>query len=362
MISANLPTSPSSRLHWLALSHVERVGSVRALSLIERFGSPGAVFRASAADLQEVPLLGPEVVRRILQGPDLDWANDQLRQAHELGASVICFEDPEYPESLRRIPSPPPVLFVQGALALTHDRAVAVVGTRSPSSLGLSTCHEFASSWARQGIRIVSGLAMGIDSQAHRSALAVEGETVSVLGCPLDGMGTTGRANLAQEISRAGLLVTEIPFGGSMGPPNFIRRNRIISGLADAVVVVEAPRGSGALITARHALDQNRELLACPGPAHESTWEGCFDLLRQGAHLCASPSDLLDVAGWSQILPDTPGSDAPLAKLLRRGDLTAEELSVRLKIPVQNVLAEIVVLELSGVVRRVGGGHYSVRP
>jgi len=254
------------------------------------------------------------------------------------------------------------VLFVQGELPLRGERSVAVVGTRSPTPVGLSGTHRLCAAWASQGIRVVSGLALGIDSQAHRSALSVGGETVAVLGCPLDGMESGARAVLAQEIARKGLLVTEYPFGMSVQTPNFVRRNRIISGLSDAVVVAEAPRGSGALITARHALDQDRDLLACPGPSGEPSFDGCFDLLRQGAHLCADPSDLIDVAGWSAMAPDLPGSDSPVARLLRRGDLTAEEISLRLKTSLPSILAEMVVLELSGVVRRAAGGRWTVRP
>lgn len=357
-----IKTELSSSLHWLALTRIERLGSVRARHLVERFGGPQEVFAASRGDLQSVPHLGHQIAERIQEGPDLAWAHDQLRRAHSLGASVICYDNPEYPDPLRRIPSPPPVLFVQGDLPLFHERAVAVVGTRNPTTSGLSTCHRFASDWGQQGIRIVSGLALGIDSQAHRSTLSVGGQTVAVLGCPLDAMGSGSRAALAQEIARRGALVSEIPFGAAVQPPNFVRRNRIISGLSDAVVVVEAPRGSGALITARQALEQDRELLACPGPAGEPTFEGCFDLLRQGAHLCAAPSDLLDAVGWAPESPRQPGSDHPVAKLLRRGDLTAEELSLRLSTPVQTLLSEIVLLELSGVVRRAPGGRFTIRP
>ncbi len=361
--SAIESTTPNSVLDWLTLTHIEQVGSVRALSLVERFGSPSAAFCASRSELEEVPTLGKEAIRSLLKGPDRNWALDQAQQAQEMGASIIALNHPEYPEPLRRIPSPPPVLFVQGTLELTHPRSVAVVGTRRPSDLGLETCHLLCSDWSSRGIRIVSGLAMGIDEQAHRTALAAQGQTVAVLGCPLDGMGTVGRGRLAQEICRQGLLVTEHPFGGPVVPPNFARRNRIISGLSQAVVVVEAPRTSGALITARHALEQDRDLLACPGPAGQKSWEGCFHLLRQGARLCASPDDLLEAMGWlSCQATETETSQSPVVKLLRRGDSTAEEIAMRLDIPISSLQGDMVLLELSGAVRRVAGGRFTVRP
>lgn len=356
-------TVPNSVLDWLTLTHVEQVGSVRAMSLVERFGSPAGAFRASRSELEEIPALGKEAIRGLLEGPDPQWAVDQARQAQDMGASIIALNDPEYPDSLRRIPSPPPVLFVQGTLDLSHPRSVAVVGTRRPSDLGLETCHRLCSAWTGRSIRIVSGLAMGIDEQAHRTALAGQGQTVAVLGCPLDGMGTVGRGRLAQEICRQGLLVTEHPFGGPVVPPNFARRNRIISGLSQAVVVVEAPRTSGALITASHALEQDRDLLACPGPVGEGSWEGCFHLLRQGARLCASPEDLLEAMGWfSAKASETESDPSPVVKLLRRGDSTAEEIAMRLAIPISALQGDLVLLELSGAIRRIAGGRFTVRP
>lgn len=361
--SATASITPNSTLDWLTLTHVERIGSVRAMSLVERFGSPAGAFHASRSELEEIPTLGKDAIQGLLEGPDPDWAKDQIERAHEMGASIIALNDSEYPDPLRRIPSPPPVLFVQGALDLTHPRSVAVVGTRHPSDLGLETCHRLCEAWTGRSIRIVSGLAMGIDEQAHRTALAGQGQTVAVLGCPLDGMGTAGRGRLAQEICRQGLLVTEHPFGGPVVPPNFARRNRIISGLSQAVVVVEAPRTSGALITARHALEQDRDILACPGPVGGKSWEGCFHLLRQGAHLCARPEDLLEAMGWhSTKASETEDDPSPVVKLLRRGDSTAEEIAMRLAIPISTLQGDLVLLELSGAIRRVAGGRFTVRP
>jgi DNA processing protein len=357
-------TETSSILDWLALTHVETVGSVRAQALVERFGSARGAFLASGMDLEELrPALGKEAILGLLAGPNEHWAQEQARQAYELGATVLALDQMEYPQGLRSIPSPPPVLFLHGTLELSHPRSVAVVGTREPSELGLATTHALCQAWAAKGIRIVSGLARGIDEQAHRSTLAASGQTVAVLGCPLDGLGMFGRGRLAQEISQQGLLVSEHPFGAPVTAPNFARRNRIISGLSQAVVVAQAPRKSGALITARHALDQDRELLACPGPAGDLSWEGCFDLLRQGARLCAHPDDLLDSMGW--VAPSPSGEHGPcdslVVKLLRGGDSTAEEIALRLKIPISSLQGQLVLLEMSGSLSRAPGGRYTVR-
>ena len=358
--SAKAPSKTS--LFWLALTHIETVGSVRCQALKERFGSPQGAFEASGADLQSIhPPLHADAIRSILSGPDLLWARRQISMAESIGASVISLDDSDYPFLLRQIASPPPVLFAQGVLPLTHPRSVAVVGTRRPTPGGEETARCLCKQWSSNGVRIVSGLARGIDEIAHRSALEQGGETLAVLACPLDGLGTVGRGRLAQQIAAAGVIITEHPFGGAMTPGNFVRRNRIISGLSQAVVVVEAPLGSGALITARNALEQNRELLACPGPSGSPTFEGCFSLLRQGAGLCANPDDLWSTLGWKARPPqeDNP-SDSPVVRLLRRHDASLEEIALETKMPMALLQGELVMLELSGRIQRLGGTRFGV--
>lgn len=360
----NSDSSASTRLHWLALTRIESLGSVRCQVLIERFKTPQMAFRATREELSSLsPALPQESVEALLEGPDLLWARRQVSQAEAIGASIICWDDPDYPPPLRQIPSPPPVLFAQGVLGLPHARAVAVVGTRNPSVLGESTARRLCQDWARNGIRIVSGLARGIDETAHRTALEQGGETVAVLGCPLDGLGTSGRGRLAQQIAAAGAILTEHAFGAPVKPGNFVRRNRLISGLSQAVVVVEAPMGSGALITARNALEQNRELLACPGPADAPGFAGCFSLLRQGAGLCAHPDDLWTAMGWKARPPreDDP-SESPVVKLLRRHDATLEELALETQTPIALLQGELVLLELSGRIARMGGSRFRFLP
>lgn len=364
MFAPALPTTPDvsafTRLHWLALTRIESIGSVRCQVLMERFQSPENAFRATRKELSSLcPSLPFDSIEALLAGPDLLWARRQVSQAEAIGASIICWDDPDYPPPLRQIPSPPPVLFAQGVLGLPHARAVAVVGTRNPTTLGESTTRQLCQDWARNGIRIVSGLARGIDETAHRTALEQGGETVAVLGCPLDGLGTSGRGRLSQQIAAAGTILTEHPFDAPVKPGNFVRRNRIISGLSQAVVVVEAPEGSGALITARNALEQNRELLACPGPANAPSFAGCFSLLRQGAGLCAHPDDLWSTMGWKARPPreDDP-SESPVVKLLRRHDATLEELVLETQTPIALLQGELVLLELSGRIARMGGPRF----
>lgn len=366
----SLESFTGTRMLWLALTHIDSIGSVRCQALLETFGTIQAVFQASPRELARIqPALHPRAIARLLEGPNLFWARRQSDLAEAMGASIVCWDDPDYPAPLRNIPSPPPVLFAQGTLALTHPRSVAVVGTRGPTPPGEEAARHLCGHWARAGLRIVSGLARGIDEIAHHAALEAGGDTIAVLGCPLDGLGTSGRGRLAQQIAAAGVVVTEHPFDSPVVPGNFVRRNRLISGLAQAVVVVEAPRRSGALITARNALEQNRELLACPGPYGAPGFEGCHALLREGAGLCAGPDDLLAAMGW-KARPrhvDDP-SDSPVVRFLRHQqakvghpDATIEEIALETQTPMAQLQGELVLLELAGRLERLGGNRFRVR-
>lgn len=345
-----------SLLDWLALSRIPGLGPVRFAQLLERFGSPQKVFAASRQDLLPLPL-GEAVRDALLKGPDHRWALDQVRQAEDLGASIIPLDDPLYPEPLRHIPQPPPVLFVTGSVPLLHPRTVAVVGTRAPTGIGRESCGHLARQWAREGLRIVSGLARGIDEIAHRASLEAGSETVAVLGCGLDQLERASRVTLSREIARHGAVVTEFPFGDPVTKGNFPRRNRIIAGLSAAVVVAEAGEHSGALITARYALEQGREVLACPGPAGWESFGGCFRLLREGASLCACPEDLHLAMGWEAVAPARSAPDG-LLNLLTGPGATPEEIAVRMGSSVRDIQIQLVLRELAGEVVRGDGGRW----
>jgi len=355
--------SEASQALWLALSRVSGLGPVRTTTLLERFGSPDGIFGASAQAFFDDALAMPEnVVREILKGPDLAWAEVQQEKCLRFGGRVLNFGDPAYPARLRTISSPPPVLFCKGPLGYDHFRPVGVVGTRHPTELGRHACGNFVREWASQGIRIISGLAMGIDETSHRAALEIGGETVAVLGNGLDQFGENSRTDLFEQIAETGLLVSEFPMGLVPSPQTFPRRNRIISGLARAVVVAEAGLKSGALITARESLDQNRELLAMPGPAGWTSFSGCHQLLRQGATLCADPLDLHEACGWRSGLSLTLPNEVtahPIVALLRCEPLGIEELSLRLERPINWLLAETARLEIQGLIRKLPGGIFA---
>ncbi len=340
-------------LDWLALTHIDGLGPMRLAKLLEHFGCPSGVFAAAPSQVRELAL-GEHVQDALLRGPDHAWALRQIRAAEDFGASILCLHDPLYPSALRHIPLAPPVLWVTGTTPLEQTHAVAVVGTRAPSGLGSESCSLLVGQWARAGLCIVSGLARGIDEIAHRTCLEQGAPTIAVLGCGLDQIEQSARRNLARVVAEHGVVVSEFPFGGPVVKGNFPRRNRIISGLSQAVVVIEAGETSGALITARNGLEQGREVLACPGPVGWSTFEGNHRLLREGAALCARPQDLLDQLGWRTTSPDA-ASDGFLDLLAGPG-ATPEEIAAKMGQRVQDIAMQLVLREVSGdVVRGVDG-------
>jgi len=349
------PPATDPLLDWLALTHIDGLGPVRLTRLLERFGSPSGVFAASPAQLRELSL-GPQVLEALLPGPDHRWGLEQIRRAEEFGASILCLDDPLYPSALRHIPQPPPVLWVTGTAPLEQSRAVAVVGTRAPSGLGSESCALLVGEWVRAGVCIVSGLARGIDEIAHQTCLAQDSDTIAVLGCGLDQIEQSSRRRLARRISEHGSVVTEFPFGGPVVKGNFPRRNRIIAGLAQAVVILEAGETSGALITARYGLEQGREVLACPGPVGWTSFEGNHRLLREGAALCARSTDLFQQLGWAVSHPDA-APDGFLDFLSGPG-ATPEEIAAKMGHTVQDIALQLVRREISGEVVRCGNGRW----
>jgi DNA processing protein len=361
--TCSIPDSDALQKLWLALSRISGLGPVRTAALLERFESPEGIFGADAQQLFDAAPGMPEgVMREILAGPDLAWAESQQEQCFRHGGRILTFGDAAYPARLRTISSAPPVLFCMGPLNYDHFRPVGVVGTRHPTELGRHACRNLVQEWASQGVRIISGLAMGIDETAHQAALEVGGETVAVLGNGIDQFGENSRSGLFRQITERGLVVSEFPMGLVPSPQTFPRRNRIISGLSRAVVVAEAGTRSGALITASECLDQNRELLAMPGPAGWPNFSGCHQLLRQGAALCADPKDLYEACGWrlglALALPGEPASH-PIVALLHSESMGIEELSLRLGRPIAWLLAETARLEIQGQLRRLPGGIFA---
>jgi DNA processing protein len=375
------------RLDWLRLARTEGVGPILFRALINRHGGAGAA-------LQALPALAAKRGRAIVI-PSPAQAEAELRRAEALGARLLGFGELEYPALLREIDAPPPVLAMRGLMGVLARPPVAIVGSRNASTVGRKLAANFAAHLGREGYTIVSGLARGVDAEAHRATLSTG--TIGVLAGGLDQPYPPEHAGLIDEMVETGLVVSERPFGMAPRGRDFPRRNRIIAGLSRGVIVVEAARRSGSLITARYANEQGREVFAIPGSPLDPRAEGTNDLIREGATLVAHPRDVVDALGLRQGLPsrlpglfrepDAPDEDDDLAFLPDEPDtdeIAAEEpshpqrplaialhealgvspvefdLLVRdLAVPAAELHAALLELELEGRIQRHPGNRFS---
>jgi DNA processing protein len=276
---------------WLALAMVPGVGTTYFIRLLARFRTPGAVLRAALGDLSDV--VGPALARRIKEYGGAANVDAQARLMDACDASLITLEDAAYPPRLAEIYDPPLLLFVRGELRESDEHAVAVVGTRRATPYGLRMAEQFGRELAARGITVVSGMACGIDAAAHRGALEAGGRTIAVLGCGVDVVYPAENEGLMREIVRQGCVLSQFPMGMQPSKGFFPYRNRIISGLSLGTLIVEAPLQSGALITARQAAEQGREVFAVPGQVGVRNSEGPHALIREGAKLVEKVEDIL---------------------------------------------------------------------
>jgi DNA processing protein len=283
--------------YWVALKWVEGVGNVGFKALLEAFGTPQKVFEAPLSMIKAVPGIGDKTAPQIKSFKDWKKVEKELEFADRTCVSIVTSQDPLYPSQLLSTYDYPAFLYVKGHLK-EDDVNVAVVGSRTASTYGKFTTERLCRELVLRGITVISGLARGIDSAAHRGALSGKGRTIAVLGCGLDVVYPPENEKLFTEISLQGALISEFPFGTPPNAPNFPARNRIISGISLGVVVVEASEKSGSLITARIALEQGREVFAVPGSIDSSGSRGTNKLIKQGAKLIENVEDILE-----EILP-----------------------------------------------------------
>ena len=290
------PIGREEELHWLALTLIPGLGTRMAGKLLDRFRTPQAVFRASRSELEAAGISGA-VAQSVSSGCSFDDALDQQRKAAERGAVVVVRSDPRYPALLREIFDPPVLLFARGRLELLQPYHFAIVGTRRPTTYGLAAAERLSADLARAGLTIVSGMARGVDTSAHKGALSASGDTVAVLGCGVDVVYPSENRQLATDLSVKGLILSEFPMASTAFPQNFPIRNRIISGMSAGVLVVEGAQYSGSAITAKLALDQGREVFAVPGNITSAASWGPNLLIKQGAKL---------VQDWNDVIVDLP--------------------------------------------------------
>lgn len=368
---------PAQLSSWLLLQAVEGVGDRTLVRLIQAFGSPQSVLAASQEDLVRIGC-SPDLADCVRRGPEpkmREQIDRQVKTIERLKIQVITIFDRAYPEPLRTIPDPPPLLYVSGTLLREDEVAVAIVGGRRATPLGRLFTEEIAKDLAGAGVTIVSGLARGIDAAAHRGALAGKGRTIAVLGCGIDRTYPPEHDTLRHSIEAHGAVISELPIGSSPQSHHFPRRNRIISGMSLGVLVTEAATNSGSLITAKLALEQGREVFAVPGSVKEDACRGSNGLIKEGAKLIERAQDILD-----EVLPQvdarvraslniggTPSSEAR-DRLGREETLVYESLSYDARsvdmviestgLSAAQVASTLLSLELNGRVRQLPGQQY----
>ena len=343
---------------WLRLTLVPGIGGETQRKLLAAFGLPEAVFAAGRLAARSVVGDCADLLFDYDPGEAVDRS---IAWAAQPGNHILTLGDPAYPASLLEIPDPPTLLYVRGNPALPGRRGIAIVGSRNATPQGLQTAESFARALAGQGFAIVSGLALGIDAAAHRGALAIGGDTVAVIGTGADRLYPARNRELALAIAERGTIVSEFPLGTPAIAANFPRRNRIISGLARGVLVVEAAPGSGSLITARLAAEQGREVFAIPGSIHSPVARGCHKLIKQGAKLVETAADILEELGTSPPPAQPADADAdehPLLAALGHGPCALDDLVERSGLPADRLLGELLTLELDGRVATLPGNRY----
>jgi len=372
--------------YWVALKSIDGLGNIGFKNLVDTFGSPQNVFNASLHALKKVSGISSKSATHIKDFTEWQRIENDLDLLKKYEARIITYRDPLYPGNLLNIYDFPPFLYMRGEL---RDDAIniAVVGSRMASTYGKFSTERLCRELAMEGITVVSGLARGIDSAAHRGALAGKGRTVAVLGCGLDILYPAENEELYREIIRNGAVITEYPFGTPPSGPNFPARNRIISGISLGVVVVEANEKSGSLITARIALEQGREVFAVPGSIDSAGSRGTNKLIKQGAKLIENVHDILD-----EILPQVetrvrkkPSDVSPEeevsrdAKKISKTDTTlnhtersvlnkitlkgtdVDDIIAATGIPTSHVLNILLTLELRGIIKQLPGNKFALK-
>jgi DNA processing protein len=373
--------TPEELGSWLRLSLTPGVGDESARKLLAAFGPPDRIFAQTESALRQV--VSATQARHLLNTPD-GWAElnretwEWLQSPHAQGVAhaVVTLSDADYPAPLLRIPDPPLMLYALGQTALlpqlNAERSLAMVGSRNPTPQGLANARELARSLAGSGLTIVSGMALGIDGAAHDGALLGAGPqalaTIAVVGTGLDRVYPRQHRELAHRIAQHGLILSEYPLGTPPLNAHFPKRNRLIAGLSQATLVVEAALQSGSLITARQALEQGRDVMAIPGSIHSAQAKGCHALIKQGAKLVESAQDVLEELR----LPD-PFAQVPLALEASSTDIDSEDellqlmghdpvgldaLHARCGWPTARLQAQLLELELMGQVGRLPGGLF----
>jgi DNA processing protein len=352
---------------WVGFSKVAGIGPVRLRALLDYYGDIEAAWQANPGEWRAIGLNRRlvENLVKVRQSLDLEA---ELEKLEKLGVSVLTWDSPDYPSPLKNIADPPPTLYIRGNLASQDEWALAVVGTRRATVYGKECARLLVSGLVKSGITIISGLAYGIDTEAHHTAVKLGGRTIAVLGCGVDIIYPAENRKLGQNIIENGALISEYPLGTKPEGGNFPRRNRIISGLSVGVLVVEGSIQSGAQITANYALEQGREVFAVPGSILRKSGSGPNYLIQNGAKLVTHVNDILEELNLTMvaqhiearaIIPDND-KEAALLKHLSAEPIHVDELGQVTGLTASDIASTLTMMELKGMVRQVGAMNYVV--
>ncbi|MEO8409407.1 MAG: DNA-processing protein DprA [Propionivibrio sp.] len=355
--------------NWLRLTLVPGIGGETQRKLLTAFGLPDAIFAASRRELRGV--IGDKAIALLLDTDNAAAIAQACAWADGNDQHLLTLADTAYPQALLQIADPPTLLYVRGRLELLNRPVLAIVGSRHPTPQGLQNAERFAAAFAEAGLTIVSGLALGIDAAAHRGALAAGGDTIAFIGTGIDRIYPARNRDLALQIGERGTIVSEFPLGTPVMAANFPRRNRLISGIARGVLIVEAATESGSLITARLAAEQGREVFAIPGSIHSPQSRGCHKLIKQGAKLVETASDVLEELGWfagPRVIVAPPADEGPtgpddeLLVALGFDPCGLDELAARSGRSAAELSGQLLQLELAGRVASLPGGRFQRLP
>ncbi len=358
--------------YWIGLKAVPGIGNVAFRRLLERFDTPESVLQASPASLAGIRGMTAATIEGIKNGEWRRFAEEECRRLEVSAARLVTYVSRDYPKSLFEIPDPPPFLYIKGELR-SSELSIAIVGSRRATSYGLMTTAKLAEALASHGVCVVSGMARGVDTAAHKGALQMGGRSIGVLGCGVDKIYPPENRALYAQMADKGCLVSEFPLGTLPLAENFPRRNRIISGLSSGVLVVEAAEKSGSLITAQYALEHGRDVFAVPGNISFVTSRGCNRLIKQGAKLVDCVEDILEeLPEYARAAADAPlfqqpprtfaltPKEAAIYELLARSPLHIDDIISQTELTAGEVSSMLLHLELKGAVTPLPGTHYAI--
>lgn len=351
---------------WLSLCLIKGLGDESIRRLLVSFGSPSAILAAKTSSLERV--VKKKIAHHIKQGADKEKLSISLKWLEDSANSIITLADPDYPSLLLNIPDPPPLLYFKGQRKFLSAPSLAIVGSRNATPQGISNAASFAEAASNAGFCILSGMALGVDTAAHYGGLRGMASSIAIVGTGLDIVYPARNHDLAHRLAKDGAIISEFPLGTPAIGNNFPRRNRIISGMSQGCLVVEAALRSGSLITARQALEQGREVLAIPGSIHSPLSKGCHALIKQGAKLVESTQDILDELNYQPTTNitheieknniDDITENTLLLKHLGYDSTDIDTLCARSGLTADAVSAMLLTLELDGMITSLPGGYY----